>query len=82
MRCGGHLVRLLHQAGPYRPSGLAPPLAAAATLLRYAMGEGADIVAGPCPDLVGRVLPVFVFTSDEKARRRMLSRAWVSWRWL
>ena len=50
-------AQLLHQGGPYWPTGLAWPLANAATLLRYAMGEGAIAVVGPHPDLVGRVLP-------------------------
>ena len=50
----------------YWPTGLARPLATAATLLRYAMGEGAVAAAGPRPDLVGRVLPVSVLTPHDR----------------
>ena len=59
--------RLLHQGGPYWPMGLARPLATAATLLRYAMREGAVAVVSPLPDVVGRVLPVSVRTPHDRS---------------
>ena len=45
--------------------GLSRPLADAGTLLRYAMGESACLVAGPRPGLVGRAVPVSVLDQAE-----------------
>ena len=45
--------------------GLSRPLADVGTLLRYAMGESACSVAGPRPELVGRVVPVSVLDPAE-----------------
>ena len=49
-------AQLHHRGGLYRPTGLAWPLANAVILLWCAMGEGIVTVAGPLPDVVGRVL--------------------------
>ena len=57
---------MLHPCSPYWPTGLVRPLANVATLLLYAMGEGAVAVAGPHPDLVGRALPVAILMPHER----------------
>ena len=40
-------------------------LATVATILRYAMGDGVVMVAGPHPDMVGKALPVAILTPHD-----------------
>ena len=48
------------------PAGLSRPLDDAGHLLRYAICESACAIAGPCPELEGRAVPVSLLDQAER----------------